>query len=84
METPHRPEDRATADPDHHSATTTKGGVDSPRIETNLSNKTLAYASFVAFLAWVFSVYDYKLFWTLLPVIAGDLPGWASGSSWSP
>ncbi|MGI8909730.1 MAG: MFS transporter [Rubrobacteraceae bacterium] len=56
-------------------------GVDgAARIETDLPNKTLVYASVVAFLAWVFSVYDYTLFGTLLPVMADDL-GWSTATS---
>lgn len=57
-----------------------KGVDDAARIETNLSNRTLTYASIVAFLAWVFSVYDYTLFGTLLPVMADDL-GWSPATS---
>ncbi|QIN80882.1 MFS transporter [Rubrobacter marinus] len=42
-----------------------------------MTNKTLVYSSIVCFLAWVFSVYDYTLFGTLLPPIAEDL-GWST------
>lgn len=53
------------------------GGVG---IQTNLSNRTLVYSSVVAFLAWVFCVYDYIMFGTLLPVISADL-GWTTATS---
>lgn len=53
---------------------------DDPRIETNVSNKTLTYSSIIAFLAWAFAVYDYTLFGTLLPVMADDL-GWSTATS---
>lgn len=49
-------------------------------IQTNLSNRTLVYSSVVAFLAWVFCVYDYIMFGTLLPVISADL-GWTTATS---
>lgn len=48
-----------------------------PRIDTRISNGTLVYSSVVCFLAWVFSVYDYTLFGTLLPPIAEDF-GWST------
>lgn len=48
-------------------------GVDTSPI----TNRTLVYSSIVCFLAWVFSVYDYTLFGTLLPVISEDL-GWST------
>ena len=48
-----------------------------PRIDTHISNKTLVYSSIVCFLAWVFSVYDYTLFGTLLPPISEDF-GWST------
>ena len=48
------------------------GGVDTSPI----TNKTLVYSSIVCFLAWVFSVYDYTLFGTLLPVISEEF-GWS-------
>lgn len=48
-------------------------------IQTNLSNRTLVYSSVVAFLAWVFCVYDYIMFGTLLPVISADL-GWSTAT----
>lgn len=57
-----------------------KGLADAPHIETTLSNKTVAYSSIVAFLAWVFSVYDYTLFGTLLPAMADGL-GWSTATS---
>ena len=57
-----------------------KALADAPHIETTLSNKTVAYSSIVAFLAWVFAVYDYTLFGTLLPAMADDL-GWTPATS---
>lgn len=51
-----------------------------PRIETSLPQRALVYSSIVAFLAWVFSVYDYTLFGTLLPKMAQDL-GWSTATS---
>ncbi len=53
---------------------------DAPHIETELSNRVVFYSSIVAFLAWVFSVYDYTLFGTLLPVMANGL-GWSTATS---
>ncbi|PRY12616.1 MFS transporter [Kineococcus rhizosphaerae] len=41
-----------------------------------ITPRTLLAVSLVCFLAWVFSVYDYTLFGTLLPVIAKDF-GWS-------
>jgi MFS family permease len=49
------------------------GGVDTSPI----TNKTLVYSSIVCFLAWVFSVYDYTLFGTLLPLISEEF-GWST------
>lgn len=45
-----------------------------------VSGKTLAQVSSVCFLAWVFSVYDFTLFGTLLPKIAEDF-GWSTATS---
>lgn len=45
-----------------------------------ISKKTVYYVSFVCFLAWVASVYDYTLFGTLLPVIAEDF-GWTTAQA---
>lgn len=45
-----------------------------------ISKKTVYYVSFVCFLAWVASVYDYTLFGTLLPVIAEDF-GWSTAQA---
>jgi MFS family permease len=42
-----------------------------------ITRKDVRYAGWVAFLAWVFSVYDYILFGTLLPKIAEDF-GWST------
>lgn len=49
-------------------------------IEATLPRRTVVYSSVVAFLAWVVCVYDYIMFGTLLPVIAGDL-GWSTATS---
>lgn len=54
--------------------------ADAPHIETELPNRVVLYSSIVAFLAWVFSVYDYTLFGTLLPVMAEGL-GWSTATS---
>src|SRR4028118_1430686 len=51
--------------------------ADAPRIDRNITNKTLIYSSVVCFLAWVFSVYDYTLFGALLPVISEEF-GWST------
>ena len=45
-----------------------------------VSKKTIYYVSFVCFIAWVASVYDYTLFGTLLPVIAEDF-GWSTAQA---
>jgi MFS family permease len=45
-----------------------------------VSRRQVVYASIVAFLAWMLSVYDYILFGTLLPLIAKDF-GWSTGFS---
>lgn len=42
-----------------------------------VKKRDITYASIVAFLAWVFSVYDYILFGTLLPLISEDF-GWTA------
>jgi MFS family permease len=42
-----------------------------------ITPRTLLAVSLVCFFAWVFSVYDYTLFGTLLPVIAEDF-GWSA------
>ena len=57
-----------------------KNLADAPYIETELPNRVVLYSSIVAFLAWVFSVYDYTLFGTLLPVMADGL-GWSTATS---
>lgn len=49
-------------------------------IEKSLPRNAVIYSSVVAFLAWVVCVYDYIMFGTLLPVIAGDL-GWSTATS---
>lgn len=45
-----------------------------------VSRRDITYASIVAFLAWVFSVYDYILFGILLPPISEDF-GWNAATS---
>src|SRR5699024_2260607 len=45
-----------------------------------ISKKTVYYVSFVCFLAWVASVYDYTLFGTLAPVSAQDF-GWTTAQA---
>src|ERR687884_924123 len=57
------------------SAGTTVGGI-----ETSISRGELIYASVIAFLAWVVCVYDYIMFGTLLPKMAGDF-GWSPATS---
>ncbi|MFF5029878.1 MFS transporter [Streptomyces collinus] len=49
---------------------------DIPAWERPVTSRTLLRVSAVCFLAWVFSVYDYTLFGTLLPKIADDF-GWS-------
>jgi MFS family permease len=80
MEGPSRPDDESTAGQSQERSPERKVGADAPQIETDLPNKTLVYSSIVAFLAWVFSVYDYTLFGTLLPQMADDL-GWSTATS---
>ncbi len=45
-----------------------------------ISQRQVVYASIVAFLAWMLSVYDFILFGTLLPLIARDF-GWSTSFS---
>lgn len=45
-----------------------------------LTPSAVRRVSIVCFLAWVFSVFDYTLFGTLLPAISDD-HGWSSGTS---
>jgi MFS family permease len=80
MEGPSRPDDESTAGQSQERTPGRKVGADAPQIETDLPNRTLVYSSIVAFLAWVFSVYDYTLFGTLLPRMADDL-GWSTATS---
>src|SRR5215212_11879077 len=49
-------------------------------IQTTFSGGELIYASVIAFLAWVVCVYDYIMFGTLLPKMAGDF-GWSPATS---
>jgi MFS family permease len=53
------------------------GGQSVGGIRTTFTTGELVYASIVAFLAWVVCVYDYIMFGTLLPQMAGDF-------DWSP
>jgi MFS family permease len=55
------------------------GGVrtEIPEIQSELSTGHVIYATVAAFLAWVFSVYDYILFGTLLPPIRDEF-GWST------
>jgi MFS family permease len=48
--------------------------------ERPITGRTLLGVSAVCFLAWVFSVYDFTLFGTLLPVIADEF-GWSTAHS---
>lgn len=49
--------------------------IDQGRAATRLSAGDVRYATWIAFFAWVFAVYDFILFGTLLPVI-GEHVGW--------
>jgi MFS family permease len=49
-------------------------------IRTTFTTRELVYSSVVAFLAWVVCVYDYIMFGTLLPQMAGDF-GWSASTS---
>lgn len=51
-------------------------------VRKSISKGQLIYASIVAFLAWVFSVYDFILFGTLLPIIALEFH-WSTAQSTS-
>jgi MFS family permease len=50
----------------------TVGRADQAESATQITQFDIIYASIVAFFAWMFSVYDFILFGTLLPVIALD------------
>ncbi|KYD11722.1 MFS transporter [Saccharococcus caldoxylosilyticus] len=55
--------------------------IESSTVETkSISRGHVIYASIVAFLAWVFSTYDFILFGTLLPVMAQDFH-WSTAES---
>ena len=45
--------------------------------EISITKGKIVYASFVAFVAWTLSVYDFILFGILLPVVAKDF-GWST------
>ena len=51
-----------------------------PLLIPAVSQSQVVYASIVAFLAWMLSVYDFILFGTLLPLIAKDF-GWSTAFS---
>lgn len=48
-------------------------------LSTQIEAKDVRYATIIAFLAWVFAVYDFILFGTLLPEI-GKFYGWSSAA----
>lgn len=48
------------------------GGTSANVVDMHFPRRTILYTSLVCFLAWVFSVYDYTLFGTLLPKMAND------------
>src|SRR5215213_3291246 len=54
--------------------------ADTDVVAMEVPQRTIWYTSIVCFLAWVFSVYDYTLFGTLLPKMAGEF-GWAPETS---
>src|SRR5215213_1449286 len=54
--------------------------ADTDVVAMEVPQRTIWYTSIVCFLAWVFSVYDYTLFGTLLPKMAGEF-GWAPATS---
>jgi MFS family permease len=56
------------------------GGQSVGGIRTTFSTGELVYASVIAFFAWVVCVYDYIMFGTLLPKMAGDF-GWSPATS---
>jgi MFS family permease len=60
------------------TAGTTAGTV--PAWKREVTPQMLMKVSVVCFLAWVFSVYDYTLFGTLLPKIAEDF-GWSTAQA---
>lgn len=55
-------------------------GVARPWRPTRILPKDVRYASWIAFIAWVFSVYDFILFGTLLPRIRDDF-GWSTSKA---
>jgi MFS family permease len=58
-----------------------EGVAPDPDVVTmEVPRRTVLYTSIVCFLAWVFSVYDYTLFGTLLPKMAGEF-GWSPATS---
>lgn len=52
-------------------ATPISTSTDSPWRPENLQPNDVVYATWIAFFAWVFAVYDFILFGTLLPVMGG-------------
>ncbi len=55
-------------------------GAAAEKARSLITRKDVRYGSLVAFLAWVFAVYDYISFGTLLPKIAGAF-GWSTAYS---
>jgi MFS family permease len=72
------PPERSGSTPAAASGPLAKATRSGPRVV--ISRTDVRYAGWVAFLAWVFSVYDYILFGTLLPKIAADF-GWSTSYS---
>ncbi len=71
------PTNRGTGGPGGGDRNSGRMAADTPRIDTNITTRTLVYSSIVCFLAWVFSVYDYTLFGALLPVMGKEF-GWST------
>lgn len=54
--------------------------TENQKLDRRISKGHLIYASIVAFFAWMFSVYDFILFGTLLPVMAEEF-NWSTAKS---
>lgn len=63
----------------NEQAATTQTSLAAPAARP-ITGRDVRYATGVALFAWIFSVYDYILFGTLLPEIAKDF-GWSSATS---
>jgi MFS family permease len=74
----HQDETGNSAEQEHRSGQAANDDAEPTSHE--ISNNTLIYTSVICFLAWVFSVYDYTLFGTLLPVMADEF-GWSTAFS---